>query len=598
MARREDTSGSVVIRLSANHFAFLRGYLEGLDVAALARRYLETATTSDSELLAARRALRWIREQLVMAARRRGQLQDARLILIEPDQLRTAPARAIPSLDEFRDERDPHELLSETELIALFREEYGDQSGATNRRALRNERLRRRQLQALLALEALLVTPPTRQDSVGGWFHPKLAARLQAAGLGTLGELATAIEARGFRWWTRVPRVGRVAATQITAWFRTEAVEQALGVRLGLHALTKPSLIPPAMLRTARAPGFGIVPLEFLRLPPELDGSAGHNRNSPSRLSADTDLAAVQAWLATKPEGSSTWRAYRKEAERFLLWTTLERGRSLSSLSDEDCSAYLDFLQRVGTSPFAERWCAPRGTRRWSLAWRPFEGALSPASCQQAQTILASLFRWLVREGYLRQNPWPETLSVPANNSAPTRGLSPDHWHLLEQALNSRATLATDGKAERLRFALALCRETGMRLSELAHATLADMETAPDGRHMLRTATGRRLPLSAELLHELDRYLDTRGLDRASAPPSTSLIGRLPAGRNPRLPPRPDGPELSPGALYQSLKSFLAEVANTLDERDADTAAHFRRASTEWLRGRIDPKTASTAESH
>jgi len=32
------------------------------------------------------------------------------------------------------------------------------------------------------------------------------------------------------------------------------------------------------------------------------------------------DYEAIVAWLSTKREGSATRRAYRKEAERYLLW--------------------------------------------------------------------------------------------------------------------------------------------------------------------------------------------------------------------------------------------------------------------------------------
>lgn len=41
---------------------------------------------------------------------------------------------------------------------------------------------------------------------------------------------------------------------------------------------------------------------------------------------------------------SPTQRAYRKEAERLLPWSTLQRGKGLSSLSVEDANAYAAFL--------------------------------------------------------------------------------------------------------------------------------------------------------------------------------------------------------------------------------------------------------------
>jgi hypothetical protein len=66
-------NGTVLIRLSRQHFAFYRGYLDGLDLSLLARRYLDSAPgTEDAgeDLRLARRAVNWIRAQLVVLARR------------------------------------------------------------------------------------------------------------------------------------------------------------------------------------------------------------------------------------------------------------------------------------------------------------------------------------------------------------------------------------------------------------------------------------------------------------------------------------------------------------------------------------------------
>jgi hypothetical protein len=47
--------GPALIRLARGHFAFYRGYLDGLDIGDLAQRYLETATgTEDAATCASR----------------------------------------------------------------------------------------------------------------------------------------------------------------------------------------------------------------------------------------------------------------------------------------------------------------------------------------------------------------------------------------------------------------------------------------------------------------------------------------------------------------------------------------------------------------
>lgn len=72
---------------------------------------------------------------------------------------------------------------------------------------------------------------------------------------------------------------------------------------------------------------------------------------------------AIHAWLGVHlPIGGHTWRAYRTQAERFLLWAVLARGKALSGLSVEDCSAYLAFLADPQPAP---QWVGARRTPRY-----------------------------------------------------------------------------------------------------------------------------------------------------------------------------------------------------------------------------------------
>ncbi len=88
------------------------------------------------------------------------------------------------------------------------------------------------------------------------------------------------------------------------------------------------------------------MPWERLAVPYEGDGSQGMLRELPSTctLSANNYYEAVQAWLALH-ESAATQRAYRKEAERLILWANIERGRAHSSLTTEDAVAYRAFLR-------------------------------------------------------------------------------------------------------------------------------------------------------------------------------------------------------------------------------------------------------------
>ncbi|KWI26341.1 hypothetical protein WT71_20000 [Burkholderia stagnalis] len=86
-------------------------------------------------------------------------------------------------------------------------------------------------------------------------------------------------------------------------------------------------------------------------------------------LGATNDYEAVQAWLALH-ETAATQRAYRKEAERLILWSIVERGRALSSLTTDDAIAYRAFVRRPTPR---ERWMGPPRPRD-SVEWRPFQG--------------------------------------------------------------------------------------------------------------------------------------------------------------------------------------------------------------------------------
>jgi NAD(P)-dependent dehydrogenase (short-subunit alcohol dehydrogenase family) len=98
-------------------------------------------------------------------------------------------------------------------------------------------------------------------------------------------------------------------------------------------------------------------PLEKFLLPPELDGSPPPPRDQ-CLLKAVIDQEAVSAWLAVERPSSdsgdlaATQRSYRKEAERLLLWSVLERRRRCRRNRVRDATVYrgsLPIRLRVGT---------------------------------------------------------------------------------------------------------------------------------------------------------------------------------------------------------------------------------------------------------
>ncbi len=87
-------------------------------------------------------------------------------------------------------------------------------------------------------------------------------------------------------------------------------------------------------------------------LPLALSGCVGTNRapsNLTKQIAANDDVAAIGLWLTEYHDSPHTFRSYRKEAERLLLWATQVRGKAVSSLTREDVIAYDAFLAQPST---------------------------------------------------------------------------------------------------------------------------------------------------------------------------------------------------------------------------------------------------------
>lgn len=584
-------------KVGRHHLAFYRGWLQGLDLKSLADRYLETGL----DLRLAKTTLSWLRDTLSQAALRHGKRGEARLLRLHLASSQEAKTPAFPSLDDFRAEHDPDGFYQEEELIRLYLETFPQ---AGDRKIRQRQRLIERQLKALGVLEGLLATEPVPADLVCAWFDKPVADRLVLAGIPTIGALLERIQGRGYRWWITVPKLGEKGAARIVAWLR--GYESSLGP-LPEHATAPVRSLPAPMLVQARDRQTAIVPIEALAVPQSLSGETGSNRHPGlPRIQAGNDHQAIESWLATKAGSPNTARAYRKEAERLLLWAVIERQKALSDLTVEDCAAYRDWLSILGRTnpqqwPFRisqSEWIGSRNTPRFSPAWRPFDGPLSAASVRQALTIVSSLFEWLVRVQYCAFNPWDAVGRKPAaSTDTPedvelTRVFSTGQWGYLMTFLD---TLPADDATSRLRFVLPFAQTTGLRLSELVDASIGRLYTMPlkEGlgvRWMLKVlgkgGKWRAVPLSNPVMDRLREYLAHRGLDPdpLANPPETPLISRL--GSQERV---------TGSALYKTLRTVFHQAAESLaaDGKDQE-AKPFRRATVHWLRHTCGAHLASS----
>ncbi|MGJ7512398.1 phage integrase family protein [Variovorax sp. GT1P44] len=495
-------------KLHGGHFAFMRALAQGLDERASWDRYLRLEG-EHADLRTVRRTIAWIRDEFAAAARRENKPGTARLILLDPDRFTAAPKQ--PTLAEFAAERGLEDF-SEAEQLEAYEEAFppggrgGRGKAALGRAALggqggavpptRRSRVIARQLEALRWLQDLVAQDPRPADRVGAWLNPSQAARLERAGVSTLWDLVERINGIGARWWVQVPGVGERKASRIQEWL--QANEAVLGLRVGRHVLQPRSELTPVVLAGVVPAATALRPFEKFLVPAALDGRAGRFRAPLEQcvLLARNDHEAIGAWLASKRAGrgnelSATQRAYRKEAERLLLWAVLERQKALSSLTVEDVNEFRSFL---ADPPAA--WCGPRHHQRWSPLWRPLEGPLWAVALRHALTILKGLFAFLMSQGYVTGNPFA-AVALPTHPPRPlgsSRTLTFAQWDHIEALLDQHVETEA---GRRLRRAMHWLYATGLRLAEITSVKCEDLEKieyrATDGT-MATDWTGQPFP--------------------------------------------------------------------------------------------------------
>ena len=167
-------------------------------------------------------------------------------------------------------------------------------------------------------------------------------------------------------------------------------------------------------------------------------------------------------------ERKSELVSFLTEAERLLLWSTVELRKPLSSLTHEDLLAYQRFL--ADPQPAARWVMRGRKVARAEPDWRPFAGPLSPASQRQAFVILNTLFAWLVTAGYLAGNPLSLSRQR-ARKAKPrvTRYLEDDLWQALKHSVEAmpRDTAREQEHHARVRWLISLLYLMGLRISEV-----------------------------------------------------------------------------------------------------------------------------------
>jgi integrase/recombinase XerD len=299
----------------------------------------------------------------------------------------------------------------------------------------------------------------------------------------------------------------------------------------------------------------------------------------PEVVGADSD--AIEAWLAIyELRSAHTVRAFRREAQRWLLWldATLGPGDGmLARAGAREATAYVQFL--AAPREFSAELLARHGWRD-----QPFRGPLTAASARQAVRILHAMYEAMreMPETGIARNPWrlARKAARPAESDELGKALSASEWQAVLDAVDALPQTSDRDRAHhsRARWVMQLLYRGWLRREEACRLAMGDIQLRPDGWRMHVTGKGGRsawLIVSARLLEELVRYRRSLGLPD------------LPVPGDPRpaiVPVIGEAGHVSPQLVYLMCKTLFGAAADRLQVSAPQSAARLRVASPHWLR--------------
>ncbi|MBB3330455.1 integrase [Halomonas campaniensis] len=303
-----------------------------------------------------------------------------------------------------------------------------------------------------------------------------------------------------------------------------------------------------------------------------------------AHIAARSDAEAVARWLAEYRASPRTLSAYRREAERLLLWLG-EQGLGLAEVRREHLDAFEAFL----ADPVPRhRWVGPPRPRR-AADWKPFRGPLSPASRRQSLVILQGLFAWLVEAGWVAHNPFRlmRDKRRRLDNRQPDieryleRPLWGWFWAWLNRPVEEGASPRVRYEWQRRRLIFGFAYLLAPRISEMSAACMGDFHRR-EGRWWWRV-TGKgskvaRVPVPPDMATLLTEWRLALGL--AATPQTddaTPLLRALDGRRG-----------IGDNRLYRLIRETFREAAETLEAEQGEGgrpgAMRLAAATPHWLR--------------
>lgn len=303
-----------------------------------------------------------------------------------------------------------------------------------------------------------------------------------------------------------------------------------------------------------------------------------------ARIAAKSDAEAVAQWLTEFRASPQTLRAYRREAERLLLWLG-HQGRGLDELRRQDLDTFEAFL----ASPTPRQlWVGPPRPRH-SPDWRPFRGPLSPASRRQSLVILQGMFAWLVEAGWVSHNPFrlmrDKRRRLDNRQTGIERYLERPLWEWLWQWLSEPPGEHTGTRErylwQRRRMIFSFAYLLAPRISEMASAEMGDF-IQREGRWWWRVVgkgdKAARIPVPDDMMALLGDWREVLGLAAEPRPGEEGPVLRGLDGHR----------GLGDNQLYRLIRDTFRQAADALEAEAGEQAmsqvARLRAATPHWLR--------------
>lgn len=297
------------------------------------------------------------------------------------------------------------------------------------------------------------------------------------------------------------------------------------------------------------------------------------------RIRATNDVEAMERWLDEYFDKPTTYKTYKKEAERFLIWCMYVAHKELRMLDRTNVEDYIEFVRNPTPR---ETWCGPR--RKKSGEWFPFTGPLSDSAIITMLASLNSMMSYLVDARYVEFNPFAlvrrkSRFKKKIDERAVLiheRILDEEEWQALRSAIeeSDESTTLASFKKNRLRFLVSSLFFLGLRIDELQRARFSDCHKINGKWWFFVRGKGDRLgkiPINGQFLHEIMTYRHSLGRTP------------IPCGDEPLIHGLDNNDPLS----VRQMSNLIKELAHRASQKfSATSPSHQKltRFSPHWLR--------------